>query len=109
MGLGGDNHALWIDPKDSKHMLLGYDHGLSLTFDGGPDLVARPDNTPDGAGLRGRLRHGDAVQRLRRLAGQRLTRGPEHTQGGGSIPFEDWTTVGGGDGLYNEVDWKDSR
>ncbi len=42
---GGDNHALWIDPKDSNHMLLGYDHGLGVTWDGGknwyhPDFLS---------------------------------------------------------------------
>jgi hypothetical protein len=30
-------------------------------------------------------------------------------RGGGSIPFEAWYRVGGGDGMYNVVDWSDSR
>ena len=32
---GGDNHAFWIDPRDSRHMLLGYDYGLASTYDSG--------------------------------------------------------------------------
>ena len=34
-GLGVDNHAWWIDPKDPKFMLSGSDSGFRLTTDGG--------------------------------------------------------------------------
>jgi photosystem II stability/assembly factor-like uncharacterized protein len=30
-----DHHALWIDPKNSKHMLDGDDGGIYMTWDGG--------------------------------------------------------------------------
>ncbi len=42
---GGDNHALWIDPGDSRHMLLGYDFGFSITYDSGKNWY-HPDNLP---------------------------------------------------------------
>ncbi|MBE0674609.1 MAG: hypothetical protein IH591_08110, partial [Bacteroidales bacterium] len=36
-------------------------------------------------------------------------KGPSTKRDGGAIRIEDWKTVGGGDGMYNEVDWNDSR
>ena len=42
---GGDNHALWINPADSAHMILGHDHGMGVTFDGGRTWLS-PDNKP---------------------------------------------------------------
>ena len=34
-GFGGDDHALWITPADSRHLILGYDHGMGISYDGG--------------------------------------------------------------------------
>jgi photosystem II stability/assembly factor-like uncharacterized protein len=34
-GVHPDCHALWIDPKDSEHMLIGSDGGAYLSHDGG--------------------------------------------------------------------------
>ncbi len=34
-GVHPDHHALWINPKDSRHMLLGCDGGFYATFDRG--------------------------------------------------------------------------
>lgn len=31
----GDNHDLWIDPRDSRRMLVGCDGGAGVTFNGG--------------------------------------------------------------------------
>ncbi len=30
-----DHHALWIDPRDSRHMINGNDGGIYMTWDGG--------------------------------------------------------------------------
>ncbi len=48
-GLGlmyeSDYHALWIDPHDSGHVLLGNDHGFAITYDDGENWY-HPDNLP---------------------------------------------------------------
>ena len=41
-GVGGDDHALWINPDDSNHMILGHDHGMEVSFDGGGGGSSRP-------------------------------------------------------------------
>jgi photosystem II stability/assembly factor-like uncharacterized protein len=34
-GSGGDNHAMWIDPKNPRYIVLGNDSGFRTTTDGG--------------------------------------------------------------------------
>ncbi len=108
MGAGGDNHALWIDPKDSKHMLLGYDHGFSMTVDGGAHWM-HPDNIAAaqcmGIGF-------DMAQPYNVYCGLQdngSKMGPSTMKGGGNIPYEAWTNIGGGDGQFNIVDLQSSR
>jgi hypothetical protein len=35
VGIHVDHHAMWIDPKDPSHILVGNDGGVSQTWDGG--------------------------------------------------------------------------
>jgi photosystem II stability/assembly factor-like uncharacterized protein len=108
LGAGGDNHGLLIDPKDSKHMLLGYDHGMSMTFDGGAHWF-HPDNLAAaqcmGIGF-------DMAQPYNVYCGLQdngSKRGPSTMKGGGAIPFEAWSNIGGGDGQQNVVELQTSR
>ncbi len=34
-GIHVDHHAMWIDPGDPEHMVVGDDGGISITWDGG--------------------------------------------------------------------------
>jgi photosystem II stability/assembly factor-like uncharacterized protein len=108
LGAGGDNHALWINPRDSKHMLLGYDHGLSVTFDGGQNWF-HPDNVAAAQAYAVGFDMDTPYNVYTGLQDNGSHRGPSTKRGGGTIAFEDWTTVGGGDGQYNVVDWNDGR
>jgi len=108
MGFGGDNHALWINPKDTNHMLLGYDHGLGVTFDGGENWFT-PDNMPLAQFYAVSYDMEVPYNVYGGIQDNGSAKGPSTMRGGGSIPFEAWYRVGGGDGMYNVVDWSDSR
>jgi photosystem II stability/assembly factor-like uncharacterized protein len=108
LGAGGDNHALWIDPKDSKHMLLGYDHGISVTFDGGTSWY-HPDNIPGAQAYAVGFDMATPYNVYVGLQDNSSYKGPSSMKGGGAIPFEAWSSVGGGDGQYNVVELTDSR
>ncbi|MFZ0770999.1 MAG: hypothetical protein WCA49_22885 [Candidatus Sulfotelmatobacter sp.] len=41
----GDNHGLWIDPKDTRRMIAANDGGVTVTLDGGSNWT-REDNQP---------------------------------------------------------------
>jgi len=102
MGFGGDNHALWIDPKDSNHMLLGYDHGFGISRDGGATWM-RPDNIP----VAQYYAIGFDMNVPYRVFGGTQDNGCHmglsSQRGGGAITIGDWANVGCADGFYNEV------
>ncbi len=107
-GFGGDNHAMWINPADSSHVILGHDHGMGVTFDGGRTWLS-PDNKPVAQFYAIGY---DMDQPYNVYGGTQdngSLRGPSTMKGGGTIPFEAWYRVGGGDGFYNVVDPTDSR
>jgi hypothetical protein len=107
LGFGGDDHALWIDPQDSDHILLGYDHGMGISFDGGKNWY-HPDFLP----LAQFYAVGYDMSYPYNVAGGLQDNGSHmgpSTSRRGAIRLEDWKSVGGGDGMYNVFDWKTNR
>jgi photosystem II stability/assembly factor-like uncharacterized protein len=100
---GGDNHAMWIDPKDSKHMLLGYDHGMGITYDGGKAWY-HPDELPLAQLYQISLDNAVPYNVYGGLQDNGSKRGPSTKRSVGPIVFEDWQTTGGGDGTFNVID-----
>lgn len=105
---GGDNHCMWIDKTNPKHMMLGYDHGMGITYDGGKNwyhpetkdigqLVAVGYDMDYPYNVYGGMQDNGSVK------------GPSTKKDGGNIVIGDWQSVGGGDGMYNVVDPFDSR
>jgi photosystem II stability/assembly factor-like uncharacterized protein len=105
---GGDDHALWIDPGDSNHILLGYDHGMGITYDGGKNWY-HPDFLP----LAQFYAVGIDMSFPYRVAGGLQDNGswmgPSTKRGGDPIRLEDWISLGGGDGMYNVFDTNTNR
>ena len=107
-GFGGDDHALWINPNDSRHIILGYDHGMGISYDGGENWYH-----PDFQSLAQFYAVGVDNSRPYRVMGGLQDNGSHmayHTNpAGGPVYFEQWERVGGGDGMYNEIDWCENR
>jgi len=105
---GGDNHAMWIDVNNPKHLLLGYDHGMGISFDAGenwyhPDFMDVGQFVAIGFDMRRPYYVYGGLQDNGSSAG------PSTKTNGSPITIEDWYRTGGGDGMHNVVDHNDWR
>jgi Sortilin, neurotensin receptor 3, len=106
LSLHTDWHAMWIDPKDPDHFILGEDGGIGVTWDKGGTYdfintiplgqfyavsydMARPYNVCGG------------------LQDNGSWCGPSRTRGRFGPTNADWQNVGGGDGFYTAQDPND--
>ncbi len=101
-----DQHALWIDPRDSRHMLLGTDGGYYVTY----DRMSRWEYLNNMA--IGQFYHValDSRRPYRAYGGLQDNGswgGPSHTLDGQGPINEDWVLVSGGDGFVCRVDAQD--
>jgi photosystem II stability/assembly factor-like uncharacterized protein len=94
----GDNHGLWIDPRDTRRMIAANDGGVTVTLDGGKNWT-REDNQPTA-----QFYHviTDSAVPYRVYGSQQdsgtvaiTSRSDE-----GSIDRTDWYDVGGGEAGY---------
>lgn len=105
---GGDNHALWIDQNNPKHLVLGYDHGMGISYDAGinwyhPDFKDVGQFVSVGFDMRRPYFVYGGLQDNGSIAG------PSSKADGSPIYLEDWYRTGGGDGMTNVVDPNDWR
>jgi hypothetical protein len=97
---------MWINPKDSDHMVLGSDGGIHLSYDRGKtwDFI---DTLPLGQFYE----IGYDMQTPYRIYGGLQDNGswggPIRTLTRQGITNEDWVRIGGGDGFYTQVDPND--
>ncbi|HEY7500558.1 MAG TPA: hypothetical protein VH740_18695 [Vicinamibacterales bacterium] len=106
-GVFGDFRSLWWDEQDPQRIMLGSDGGVNVSYDGGRtgdyflnmrvgEVYAIGVDMDDPYNVYGGLQDHDSWK------------GPSNSKGG-RITLEDWTTVGTGDGMYNQVDPTSSR
>ena len=101
-GIHVDHHAMWIDPNDANHFIVGDDGGVSQTWDKGGNYdflnvitIAQPYIVSYDMAFPYRVCAG--------LQDNGSWCGPSrHRQG--EISNADWITVGGGDGFYTAQD-----
>ena len=102
-----DHHALWIDPANSNHIILGNDGGLAITYDWGKTWDVF-ENIP---GAQFYAIGVDMDEPYNIYGGTQDTGSVKIPSNGptGQITRDDWAMVGGGDGMYNQPDPNDSR
>jgi photosystem II stability/assembly factor-like uncharacterized protein len=103
----GDFRAIWWDEQDPQRIMLGSDGGVNVSYDGGRtadyflnkrlgEVYAIGVDMDDPYNVYGGLQDHESWK------------GPSNSRSG-TITLEDWTTVGTGDGMYNQVDPTNSR
>jgi photosystem II stability/assembly factor-like uncharacterized protein len=94
----GDNHGLWIDPRDTRRMIAANDGGVTVTLDGGKNWTPQ-DNQPTA-----QFYHviTDAATPYRVYGSQQDsgTVAIASRSDSGSIDRSDWYDVGGGEAGY---------
>ena len=103
-GPHSDNHALWINPENRDHLILGNDGGLYVsrdraeTWDFSPNLPVSQfyavslDNAEPFFGIAGGLQDNSTWG------------GPSRTRSNDGIYNSDWYGMAGGDGFYAAID-----
>ena len=105
-GVHVDHHDLWIDPRDSRHMILGNDGGLYSTWDDG-DNWTFIGNIPIAQFYDIDLDLADPYHVYGGLQDNNSYRGPSRNRRYQGIMNRDWQVLDYGDGMYAETDWSD--
>lgn len=103
----GDVRTLYIDPFNSQRMLLGSDGGLQLSYDGGITCDFY-DNIPGGEIYAIGVDMEEPYNIYAGLQDHDSWKGPSNAWSG-EITLENWVPVGGGDGMYNQIDPSNNR
>ncbi|MDH5235495.1 MAG: hypothetical protein OEW77_11090, partial [Gemmatimonadota bacterium] len=108
LGLKDDHHALWIDPRNTSHLLLGGDGGLHESWDGGI-TYARINNFAVGQFYRIAVDDRDPYWIYGGLQDAHSWMGPSATRSWLGIMNSDWRQIGFSDGTGQAVDMKGHR
>jgi photosystem II stability/assembly factor-like uncharacterized protein len=103
-----DNHALVVDPRNGKRLLLGTDGGVYQSYDGGAGW-AHLDRFAGGEFYRIQV---DSLRPYRICGGLQDNQnwvGPSRTGSKEGIRNDDWIAVPGGDGFYCFFDATDPQ
>jgi photosystem II stability/assembly factor-like uncharacterized protein len=101
-----DQHALWVDPRDGRHMIVGCDGGFYVTYDR-MDHWDHLNHMAVGQFYHVALDTRRDYKVYGGLQDNGSWGGPSQTHGQVGPINEDWISVGGGDGFKCQVDPND--
>ncbi len=108
VGLKTDHHTMWIDPANSRHLILGGDGGLNESWDLGLTYT-RLNNIPNGQFYRIAVDDRDPYWIYGGLQDNHSWMGPSATRHWLGILNQDWKQTGFSDGVGQAVDKADNR
>ena len=99
-----DNHAIWINPTNSDHLLVGNDGGLNVSYDQGAtwefvNTIPAAQFYAIGVDMRKPYYVYGGLQDNGSWGGPSQTRSQQ-----AGITNADWYRVGGGDGFFTQID-----
>lgn len=101
-----DNHGMWINPKNNKHLIVGCDGGVYESYDQGKNWDFK-SNIPIAEIYKIAVDYDEPFYNvyLGTQDNNSLT-GPSRTISSGGITNQDWEFTLSGDGFQSQVDWK---
>ena len=100
--LHGDDRILWVNPKDSRHVIKGDDGGLGISYDRGLTWLF-VKSLPISQFYRVSVDMQHPYHVIGGLQDNGSWIGPNETYFSDGILNEDWTRTGGGDGFLNLI------
>ena len=102
-----DTHGMWIDPKDSNHLIIGSDGGVNITYDRGRTWDYA-NTVPIGQFYEIGVDNSMPYKICGGLQDNNTWCGPSMSMNPRGITNDDWYTIGGGDGFFAQPDPKDA-
>jgi photosystem II stability/assembly factor-like uncharacterized protein len=106
--LHGDDRIIWVDPKDSRHVVKGDDGGFGISYDRGVRWLYQRA-LPVGQFYHIGLDNSTPFRVCGGLQDNNNWCGPSATSWSDGILNEDWFVVGGGDGFVTVFDTTNNR
>lgn len=99
-----DDHAMWIDPDDNRHFLIGGDGGVYESFDGGKEYVFK-SNLPVVQYYRVQVDNSSPFYYVYGGTQDNNSHGgPSRSIRSNGVLTDDWFVTQGGDGFWTQID-----